>query len=556
MTTLQSPLQRLQHLIKLEREDIGTLVAYSAGIGLMSLATPVAVQALVNNIAFGALFQPLLVLTLVLLVLVSISNTLVGLQFYVVEMLQRRLFVRLFGEAAVRLQQARFAIHDVQHLPELTNRFLDVVTLQKTASVLLLETLGYVLQTMIGMALLAFYHPMLLAFDLFLIAMLALILFVLSKNGVTTAIAQSKAKYAAAAWLENIAANPVLFKSASGSLFLNTQTERIAHDYLEACTLHFRVLARQNIGALVLHTLANTLLLGMGGWMVIEHQLSLGQLIAAELVVSAMIYGLTRLGKTLDNYYELLTSVDKIGHLLDLPQESSQGAAPQIDDKPYQLDVYGLSLPESPHLDVLRELDLHLDAGDNLVISDGASRGSLLDVLFGLRAPSTGYVCLDNHDLRDLNLRLLRDTVSLVRAAEIVEGSVLDNLRLGRELDLTAVRQALTQAGLLDDIAALPDGLNSRLCVHGSPLTAEQALRLTLARAMVGRPRLLLLDGVLDRIDQRLLPTLLDNLLAADAPWTLIITSHQPQVIARCRRRGRIEHGSLFETLPEDKGEP
>lgn len=556
MTTLQSPLQRLQHLIKLEREDIGTLVAYSAGIGLMSLATPVAVQALVNNIAFGALFQPLLVLTVVLLVLVSFSNTLVGLQFYVVEMLQRRLFVRLFGEAAVRLQQARFAIHDVQHLPELTNRFLDVVTLQKTASVLLLETLGYVLQTMIGMALLAFYHPMLLAFDLFLIAMLALILFVLSKNGVTTAIAQSKAKYAAAAWLENIAANPVLFKSASGGLFLSTQTERIAHDYLEACTRHFRVLARQNIGALVLHTLANTLLLGMGGWMVIEHQLSLGQLIAAELVVSAMIYGLTRLGKTLDNFYELLTSVDKIGHLLDLPQESRQGAAPQIDDKPYQLDVYGLSLPESPHLDVLRGLDLHLAAGDNLVISDGASRGSLLDVLFGLRAPSTGYVCLDNHDLRDLNLGLLRDTVSLVRAAEIVEGSVLDNLRLGSELDLTAVRQALTQAGLLNDIAALPDGLNSRLCVHGAPLTAEQALRLTLARAMAGRPRLLLLDGVLDRIDQRLLPTLLDNLLAADAPWTLIITSHQPQVIARCRRRGRIEHGSLSENLPEDDGEP
>jgi ABC-type multidrug transport system fused ATPase/permease subunit len=202
----------------------------------------------------------------------------------------------------------------------------------------------------------------------------------------------------------------------------------------------------------------------------------------------------------------------------------------------------------------LRGLDFHLDAGDSLVISDGASRGSLLDVLFGLRAPSTGYVCLDNHDLRDLNLGLLRDTVSLVRAAEIVEGTVLDNLRFGRELDLTAVRQALTQAGLLNDIAALPDGLNSRLCVHGVPLTAEQALRLTLARAMAGRPRLLLLDGVLDRIDQRLLPTLLDNLLAAGAPWTLIIISHQPQVIARCRRHGRIVNGCLSETPPEDKG--
>ncbi len=555
MTTLQSPLQRLQHLIKLEQEDIGTLITYGAGIGLMSLATPVAVQALVNTIAFGALFQPLLVLTLVLLVLVAFSNTLAALQFYVVEMLQRRLFVRLFGESALRLQQARIAVRDVHYLPELANRFLDVVTLQKTAAVMLLETLGYVLQTVIGMALLAFYHPMLLAFDLFLIAMLALILFVMGKNGVTTAIDQSKAKYAAQAWLENIAANPVLGRSASGSAFLSTQTDRIADNYLEACARHFRILARQNIGALALHALANTLLLGMGGWMVIEHQLSLGQLIAAELVVSAMIYGLTRLGKTLDNFYELLTSVDKIGHLLDIPQEGSQGATPQSGDSPYQLDVYGVSLPESPQLDAVRGVDLHLAPGGKLVISGGASRGSLLDMLYGLRAPSAGYVCLDNHDLRDLNLGVLRDTVSLVRDAEQIEASILDNLRLGRELELQALRQVLAQVGLQDIIAALPDGLNSRLSVNGAPLTAEQSLRLTLARAMAGRPRLLLLDGVLDRIDQRILLALLDALLAADAPWTLIVNSHHPEVIARCHRRARIEHGKWLEITAPGEGE-
>jgi len=555
MTTLQSPLQRLQHLIKLEHEDISTLITYGVGIGLMSLATPVAVQALVNSIAFGALFQPLLVLTLVLLVLVAFSNTLAALQFYVVEMLQRRLFVRLFGESVLRMQQARIAIRDVHYLPELANRFLDVITLQKTAAVMLLETLGYVLQTVIGMALLAFYHPMLLAFDLFLIVILALILFVMGKNGVTTAIDQSKAKYAAQAWLENIAANPVLGRSASGSAFLSSQTERIADNYLEACARHFRILARQNIGALALHALANTLLLGMGGWMVIERQLSLGQLIAAELVVSAMIYGLTRLGKTLDNFYELLTSVDKIGHLLDIPQEGSQGATPLNEDRPYQLDVYGVSLPESPQLDAVRGVDLHLAPGGKLALSGGASRGSLLDMLYGLRAPSAGYVCLDNHDLRDLNLGVLRDSVSLVRDAEQIEASILDNLRLGRELELQALQQVLAQVGLQDIIAALPHGLNSRLSVHGAPLTAEQSLRLTLARAMAGRPRLLLLDGVLDRIDQRILPTLLDTLLAADAPWTLIVSSHHPEVIARCHRHGRIEHGKWLEITAPGEGE-
>lgn len=552
--TAQTPLQRIQKLINLEREDVGTLIIYGVGIGLLSLAMPVAVQSLVNIVAFGALLQPLLVLTLVVLVLVAFSNILIAFQFYVVEMLQRRLFVRIFGDVALRLQQARIAIRDDDYVPEVANHFFDVVILQKTVTGLLLETLAYVLQTVIGMALLAFYHPLLLAFDLFVIAMLALILFVMSKNGVTTAIAQSNAKYAAAAWLANISINPVLGKSASHSAFLNAQTERIAHDYLDASIRHFRILARQNLSALVLHALASTLLLGMGGWMVIERQLSLGQLIAAELVVSAMIYGLLRLGKMLDSYYELLTSVDKMGYLLDLPQESTQGATPATTDRPYQVDIYGAALPESPYLDVLRGLDLSLAPGDKLVISDGANRGSLLDVLFGLRAPSSGYVCLDNHDLRDLNLGMLRDNVSLVRDTEIVEASILDNLCLGRELELLALRQVLVQVGLLDNIAALPAGLSSRLCVNGAPLTAEQSLRLTLARAMVGRPRLLLLDGVLDRIDQRILPTLLDSLLAADAPWTLIVTSHDSQVIARCQRRARIEYGILIETTTEDHG--
>ncbi|WP_020561845.1 ATP-binding cassette domain-containing protein [Methylosarcina fibrata] len=554
MTSLASPLQRLQHLIRIEREDIGTLIAYGIGVGVMSLATPVAVQALVNTIAFGALFQPLLVLTLVLLVLVGFSNMLIALQFYVVEMLQRRLFVRFFDEAAAHLKQAHIASRDHHHLPELANRFLDVAGLQKTASVLLLETLGYVLQTLIGMILLAFYHPLLLAFDLFVIAALWGILFVMGKNGVSTAIEQSKAKYAAQAWLENIAANPLLGKAAGDNAFLGEKTDHLARNYLDACSRHFRILARQNTGALVLHTLANTLLLGMGGWMVINYQLSLGQLIAAELVVSAMIYGLTRLGKTLENFYELLTSVDKIGHLLDIPQESTRGIGFEPTGGSCRLDVYGVFLPESPNTDSLRGIDLHLEPGDRLVLSRGADRGTLLEVLFGLRTPVQGYVRLNHQDLRDLNLGQLRDSVHLVREAEIIEATVLDNLCLGRDLDLGGLRQILAQVGLLEPLDALPDGLHSRLGADGMPLTREQCLRLTLARALAGRPGLLLLDGVLDRIDYRVVPALLDVLLANEAPWTLIVTSRHPEIIARFNRHAFIQQGMLHEQTFENQG--
>jgi len=542
------PLKRLQQLIIAEREDIGALLAYGIGIGLMSLATPVAVQALVNTIAFGALLQPLVVLTLILLVLLSFSNALVALQFYVVEMLQRRLFVRLFGEAANRLRNAAISARDRQYLPELANRFFDVVSLQKTAASLLLETLGYLLQTLIGMVLLAFYHPLLLAFDLFLIAALYLILFVMGKQGIPTAIEQSKAKYTAAAWLETIAANPLLGKSRLGADFIDRHSERIAEHYLQACVRHFRILSRQNVGALVLHTLANTALLGMGGWMVIERQLSLGQLIAAELVVNAMVYGLTRLGKTLDNFYELVASVDKIGYLIDLPQESEQGVAPTSSEQGYRVEISQLCLPDTAHSDPANRVDLLLEPGENLVISAGAERGSLLDAIFGARAPSGGRICLNGQDLRELNLGQLRDNIGLVRHAELVATTVADNLTLGLELPLPELRAALKCVGLLETISTLPDSLNTSLCPHGAPLSEEQALRLTLARAIAGKPRLLLIDKALDRIDAHYLPTILDALLAPDAPWTLLAISHDPLVLARFRRQAVLVDGRLFET--------
>jgi len=549
MSSSKSPLRHLQDLIKLEREDIGTLIAYGIGVGLMSLATPVAVQALVNTISFGALFQPLVVLTLILFVLVGFSNFLLILQFYVVDMLQRRLFVRLFGQAAVNLQQTAYSLRDKQHLPELTNRFLDVVTLQKTAAVLLMETLGYFLQTIIGMVLLAFYHPLLLAFDLFLITFIAFILFVLGKNGIKTAIEQSKAKYEALAWLQNLATNPLLGKMADGQSFLMQQSDHIANRYLEACAQHFRILSRQNTGALILHTLANTLLLGMGGWMVIERQLSLGQLIAAELVVNAMIYGLTRLGKTLDNFYDMVASTDKINYLLELPLDTSSGGVPNTSQTPYQVDVFELSLPQNPDYDDMNGFSVNVSSGGHLVITEGADKCSLFDTLYGLRVPLTGYININSQDLRDLNLRQLRNTVALVRESEILEDSILNNIQIGRQLTLDEIKQALRQVALLDDILLLPDGLNTLLSIHGKPLTHEQSLRLTLARAIVGKPKLLLLDKILDNINSLCLPTILDAIFASQTSWTLMITSQEPEVIKRCQRRGKIVNGKFVEDI-------
>ena len=547
------PLARLNQLYDLERQDIWIILGYGIGIGLMSLATPVAVQALVSTIAFGALYQPLVVLTLILLASVSFSNLLVGIQFYVVEMLQRRVFVRFFGEAAHRIHRASAETHDSENVPEMVNRFFDVMTLQKTGAVLLLEGAGYLLQTAIGMVLLAFYHPMLLAFDALLTTLLVLILFGLGRGGIATAIQQSKAKYAAVAWLEDIARNPNLFKSEGGPEFVASQTDRLANAYLAASSAHFRVVMRQSVGALSLHAIASTLLLGMGGWMVIDGQLTLGQLVAAELVVSAMIYGFTRLGKTLDNFYEMMAAIDKLGHLLDLTAERDGGVSLEETAKPIKVGLCALSFhyPRSPQL--LDRIDLDLAPGDRLALTgpDGSSKGILMNLLFGLFAPTSGSILIDGHDLRNLELDALRHHVALVHRTEVIAATVLENLSLGRtSVTPEDAFETLRTVHLLDDVLALPLGINTPLNHHGAPMQAEQLLRLTLARAIVGRPRLLLLHEVLDRLDPQIAPSIIDHLFKAGSPWTAVVSTQDPAVVARCNRVYRLEAGHLNEIAP------
>jgi ABC-type bacteriocin/lantibiotic exporter with double-glycine peptidase domain len=562
-----SPQARLRRLIALERKDLWTVVAFSMGAGLMALATPIAVQSLVNTIAFGALLQPLFVLVVILFGSLALNNLLIAFQIYVVEMMQRRIFVRLLGDIAGRLQRVVREAFDGRNGPELVNRFFDVLTVQKSAAVLLLDGLAYGLQAVIGMLLLAFYHPFLLAFDILLILAVMFIFFVLGRHGVATSIQESRAKYAVAAWLEEIARNPMLFKWAGSPEFVAHFSDNVARDYLSAATAHFSVVMRQHIGVLFLHTLANTALLGLGGWMVIERQLTLGQLIAAELVVNAMLVGLSRLGKSLQSYYELMAAMDKLGHLLDLPQERQSGEVLGHSGGPAAVSLHRVSFRygNGSGRDIFSGLEAQVHPGERIAVvgRSGAGRGTLLELLFGLRTPTDGTVQVDGFDIRDLKLDSVRREIALVKGMEILEGSVLENIRMGRnDIGMAEVREVLAGLRLDDDVLGLPEGLNTPLNYLGVPLSPEKARRLVMARALVGQPRLLLVHEMLDALDAGISDSVIRWVLRRDAPWTAIVATQSAAVVASCDRIWRLEGGRILEQelsaevpgLPADRG--
>ena len=532
------PIQRLRALFRAERRDILAVVVYGVATGILSLAIPLTMQVLINWLAFGALAQPVIVLGLVLLFSLLLGAALRGLQRLAVEMIQRRVFVRMLADLAMRLTRVRISTFDTRYGPELVNRFFDVLTVQKAVATLLVDGLGAALQAAVGLSLLAFYHPVLLAYDMVILLGLGVILFALGRGAQKTAIVESKAKYAAASWIEELARHPVGFKLGNGGRLALERTDGLAQTYLRARDAHWRVYFRQFGGSLALQAVASVALLGLCGWLVLEGQLSVGQLVAAEFIVTSALAGFAKFADKLDTFYDLLAGIDKLGTLVDLPQErvTGLGRAPVgADDRGASVGLEDVVVQQPGGVRRLGPVQLTVEGGQRLAVlgRPGVGKTALAEVILGMRRPRAGAVWRDGLRAEDLRPDVLYRDSMMAGGIDIIQGSVAENVGLGRpDASVLVLRRALAQVGLTEAVSALPDDIHTELGPTGTPLSSSQARRLMLARALCARPRLLVVDGLLDAISDEERARLLAPLVDPSAPWTLLVFTEQPEVAA------------------------
>lgn len=541
-----SPIKRLSGWMAAEKSDIWVVVIYSLAIGLLSLVVPIATQSLVNTIAFGTLLQPLLVLALLVLLGLAFSAFLKVLRSHVVEVMQRRIFVRVSGDSIERLLRVKIQAYDDDHGPELVNRFFEVVTVQKGGATLLVDGLEVLMTTLIGMILLAVYHPVLLIFAVLLLVSVAIVLFPLGFGAVKTAIDESRAKYALAAWLQELARHPATFKSLPGAEFALERSNSMVSDYVRHRRAHWRVLLRQIVGSQTMQAVGTAAVLGAGGWLVIERQLTLGQLVAAELVVAASLSSFSKFGKQLETYYDLLAAVDKLGYLTDLPTEPS-GTESIEGSEGASIELRQVSFSFHPGQPMLKNLNLKIPPGSRFGITGatGCGKSTLVDLIYGFREPSTGTLLFDNSDYRNLKLYDLRGHIALVRGIEIFHGTIEDNIRLGvKNLSSADLRKILSMVNLLEAVESSPHGLQTMLTTGGQPLTPSQSYQLMLARALALRPRVLILDEILDRMeDGPAQDEMMQRMIAPENPWTLIVVSRSRTVLRHCPQMIELSKG-------------
>jgi ABC-type bacteriocin/lantibiotic exporter with double-glycine peptidase domain len=534
----KKPLERLISLLVAESSDLWVIVIFALVTGMLSMTTPLAVEALVNTVAFGRFLQPVIVLSIMLLAFLVFQAAVKALQTLVVEIIQRRLFARVAADLSFRLPRVRVEALDDEYAPELVNRFFDVVTVQKISAQLLLDGISVILSIFVGMVVLAFYHPYLLAFDVVLILLLLFNMFVLGRGAVKTSIKESKTKYAMAAWLEDLARCRTTFRYDGASEFALERSDQLVFNYLTARKKHFKVLMRQILFLLLLQALASTALLAIGGWLVISNQLSLGQLVAAELIVAVVVGSFAKLGKHIESFYDLMASIDKLGVLLDLPTERTDGllTLPEASSPEHSgIVVDQVCYHLTDGREMLHNVSLKIAPGQHLVLTgeSGTGKSLLLDLLFGLREPSSGSVRLNGVDPRDVRPDVLRRQVALARDVEIFDGTILENIHLERpDISINDVRAAAETVGLMPAIQRLPDGLETPLNATGAPLTCAQLRRMMLARTLAANPRVLLIDELLDTMSDEEAERIMESLLKADAERSIVLVTNRENLKA------------------------
>jgi len=534
-------------------------VLYAIGASIVALAIPVTIQALVNTIAFGALVQPLFVLATLVLLGLAIGAVFRALQTRLVEAMQERIFARNALAIAERLPEV--AREALEGKPDLAARFFDVVTLQKSAAGLLIDGVALALQTVVGMAILAVYHPFLLGFDAILLTMMLLVLGPLGRGAVRTAIDESYKKYATAAFLNELASTGTIFRTEQGTKLAQQRAFKLVSGYLTARRAHFRVLFRQHVGALALQVLLGALLIVVGGLLVMNKQLTLGQLVAAELIVSGVLVGFSKVGKQLEGLYDMLAALDKIEVLTELPREvGGKGVLPRevrdVGDARAVASGAALTFREVTLRHGVRTFldscNLHVNPGEHLCIlgKNGVGKSHVAELIYGLRTPTSGFVELDGETQHTISKRAWRRDVALVTRGEIFRGTLLENLLVDPDSGddaRAAAQDVLRRVALWERVKDLPEGLDTPLSPRGPELSAGESVKLVVARALLADPRLVVVDEAVDDIDDDARTAVLDALFHFGRRRTVVLITHDAAVAARASRVLRLSEGNFQE---------
>lgn len=546
---------RFFNLLRVERKDILQIFYYALFAGVLSLSLPLGVQAIINLIQGAQISSSWVILVVLVTLGVSFTGTLQIMQMRIIETLQQRIFTRASFELSYRFPKLKMKALRSKYPPELANRFFDTLSIQKGLAKILIDVPAALIQIVFTLILLSFYHPFFILFGLGLLFLMFFVFQYTVRRGLDTSIEESKHKYKVAHWIQEIARSLVSFKLAAHSELAMQKNDELVWGYLQAREAHFRIIKLQYIKLIGFKVAVTAGLLVIGGALVLNQQMNIGQFVAAEIIILLVIASVEKLIVSLETLYDMLTSIEKLGQLVDLETEEQEGkrldpAAPfviELKDIEYQVADRDRPILSGINLS-LRPKEVTLIRG-----ASGSGKSSLLRLLAGVISPTKGTVFVGQHNLKALQINHYRAQLGLSLSDEApFEGTLKENLTFGDPtINEGSIREVLDALGLQEFVKQQAYGLETVINPEGQHISYSVTKKLILARALLHQPKCLILEDPLDIFTNGETESIIDYLCAPEHPWSVVVVSNNTYWDGKCHQYIELDEGRLIRSKTE-----
>ncbi|ARV05850.1 ABC transporter ATP-binding protein/permease [Polaribacter sp. SA4-10] len=547
-----TPWQRFVGLLKLEKKDIFQIFYYAIFGGIVALSLPLGIQAIINLIQGAQISTSWVVLVIIVTIGVIFSGALQLMQLRIIETIQQRIFTRASFELSYRFPKIKMTELRNYYPPELANRFFDTLTIQKGLSKILIDVPTALLQIIFALILLSFYHPFFIIFGILLLLLIYIVFKFTAQKGLETSLIESKIKYKVAHWIQEVARTVVSFKLSGHTSLALQKNDDLVEKYLEARENHFKILILQFTQMIGFKVIVTASLLLIGGALVLNQEMNIGQFVAAEIIILLVIASVEKLIIGLESFYDVLTSIEKIGQVVDKELESQEGERPLFKEGlTVELEEVNYGV-ENKEKHIIKNVSLTLNPKSRILVigESGAGKSSLLRLISGVIEPTSGNIYINNLSLKSLYLNHYRSQLGLLLSEETpFEGSIRDNLVFAnKDIKDEVIYNALEIVGLTKFLKEQPNGLNTVLYPEGKQMSFTIAKKIILARAIIKQPKIMILEDPLDQFNLDETIKIINYLTDPIRPWALIVVSSKKSWRTQCNQIITLEKGEIKAT--------
>ncbi len=530
------------------KKEIKGIYVFSILSGMVELSLPLGVQTIIGLVMGAQMITSIYVLIALVTLGVLFSGMIQMNQMKLIEKVQQKIFTDIAFDFANKIPRFDLKKMDKSYLPEKVNRFFDTLNIQKGISKILLDIPLASIQIILGIILLALYHPIFMALGLLLVFILFLIFRITFQSGISTSLEESNYKYQVVAWFEEIARTIKSFKLGKINEISVNKTDHNVEKYLDARTKHFNILLVQFISLITSKVVITFSMLSIGTYLLLNQQLNIGEFIASEIVILMVIGAVSKLISSLDSFYDVLTGIEKIKLITEAPLEKSGSIKLEVANKGHEVEVKDLSFGFDEKIMVLENINFTIRPNEKVCISggDGSGKSTLIRVLSGNYSDFQGSILINNIPIQNYNIHSLRNQIGvLLKQQDIFQGTLWENIELGRNgIRPGEVIQLAENLGFGNFLEQFPNGFDTILDPTGKKIPYSFTKKILLLRALVNHPKLLLMEEPWADLGKDLKTKVMEYFLQLKNT-TCIIISNDSAFALKCNQHLNLTNGTI-----------